>query len=82
MQDVHVKLKPRLPQQEQHSTSSSFHQQIELTFKEEISEKLHVGHNFMWCWNLDTSESWSEIPVKFWNVVLEKDGEDQLDRSC
>ena len=25
---------------------------------------------------------WSEIPGKFWNVVLEKDGEDQLDRSC
>jgi hypothetical protein len=22
------------------------------------------------------------IPGKFWNVVLEKDGEDQLDRSC
>jgi len=24
----------------------------------------------------------SEIPGKFWNVVLEEDGEDQLDRSC
>jgi len=23
-----------------------------------------------------------ETPGKFWNVVLEKDGEDQLDRSC
>jgi len=31
---------------------------------------------------LDTSESRKEIPVKFWNVVLEKDGEDRLDRSC
>jgi hypothetical protein len=24
----------------------------------------------------------SETPGKYWNVVLEKDGEDQLDRSC
>ena len=30
----------------------------------------------------DTTESKSKIPWKFWNVVLEKDGEDQLDRSC
>jgi hypothetical protein len=30
---------------------------------------------------LDTSESRSEIPEKFWNVVLEKNGEDHLDRS-
>jgi len=34
-----------------------------------------------WCRNLDTSECRSEIPGKFWNVVLEKDGE-HLDRSC
>jgi hypothetical protein len=27
----------------------------------------------------DTSESRSETPGKFWNVVLERDGEDQLD---
>ena len=33
-------------------------------------------------WNLDVSGSRSEIPGEFWNVVLEKDGEDQLDRSC
>jgi hypothetical protein len=30
----------------------------------------------------DTSKSRPEIPGKFRNVVLEKDGEDQLDRSC
>jgi hypothetical protein len=30
----------------------------------------------------DTSESRSEIPGKFWHVVLEKAGEDQLDQSC
>ena len=28
------------------------------------------------------SGSRSDIPGKFLNVVLEKDGEDQLDRSC
>jgi hypothetical protein len=38
--------------------------------------------SFVWCWNLDTSESRSDIPGKFWNVVLKKNGEDQLDRSC
>ena len=32
--------------------------------------------------NLDTSEIRSEIPGKCLNVILEKDGEDQLDRSC
>jgi hypothetical protein len=29
-----------------------------------------------------TSESRSEVSGKFWNVVLEKNREDQLDRSC
>jgi len=32
--------------------------------------------------HLDTSESRTEIPGKVWNLVLEKDGEDQLDQSC
>jgi hypothetical protein len=36
----------------------------------------------VWCGNLDTSESRSGTPAKFRNVVLEKDGENQLDRSC
>jgi hypothetical protein len=31
---------------------------------------------------LDTSENRSETPWMFWNVLLEKDGEDQLARSC
>jgi len=30
---------------------------------------------------MDASGRRSEIPGKFWNVVLEKDGEDQLDQS-
>ena len=41
----------------------------------------YLEHGFVWCWNLDASGSRSEIPGKFWNVVLEKDGEDQLDWS-
>jgi hypothetical protein len=43
---------------------------------------LHLGHCFVWCWNVDTSENRSEVSGKIWNVVLEKNGEDQLDRSC
>jgi len=39
-------------------------------------------HSFIWCWNLGDLCSRSETPGKFWNVVLEKDGLDQLDRSC
>jgi len=31
---------------------------------------------FVWCWDLDTSESRQEMPGKFWNGTLEKDGED------
>jgi hypothetical protein len=42
---------------------------------------LHLEDSTAWCWNWDTSESRSEIPGNFWNVVLKKDG-DQLDRSC
>jgi hypothetical protein len=43
---------------------------------------LHLEHSFVLCWNLDTSDSRSETPTKVWNVMLEKDGEDQFDRSC
>jgi hypothetical protein len=34
-------------------------------FKDETCEVLHLEHNFVWCWNLDTSKSRSEIPGKF-----------------
>jgi len=43
---------------------------------------LHLEHNLVGCWNLDDCESRSEIPREFWNVVLEMDGNEQLDRSC
>jgi hypothetical protein len=35
---------------------------------------LHLERSFVWCWNLDTSESGSEIPQTFRFVVLEKMG--------
>ena len=53
MQHVHVKLKPRLPWQEQHSTGSSFHQQTGLTFKDEISE------SYTWGITLCGAETWT-----------------------
>jgi hypothetical protein len=42
---------------------------LDLTFQEETIEVLNLGHNTLSCWNLDTSESKSEIPGKFWNVL-------------
>jgi hypothetical protein len=37
--------------------------------------------SFVLCWNLDASGNKSETRGKFWNVVLEGGGEDQLDQS-
>jgi len=53
----------------------SFHQQIGPKLKEETRKVLHLLHSFVMCWNLDISESRWEMSGKFWNVVLEKDGE-------
>jgi hypothetical protein len=50
--------------------------------EEETSKVLHLEYSFIWCWKLDVSGSISETAEKFRNVVLEKNGEDQLDRSC
>jgi len=46
-----------------------------------VSKLVRVEHSFVCGWGFDTSESRSEIPGKFWNV-LEKDGGHQLDQSC
>ena len=43
---------------------------------------LRLEHGSLWCWNLDAPGNRSETPGKFWNVVLEKDVEDYLDRLC
>ena len=65
MQDVHGKLNKGLPLQSSTRQEHSFHQELGLTFKEETSQVLHLEHDFVWCRNLDNSESRSEIPVKF-----------------
>jgi hypothetical protein len=36
-----------------------------LRAKEEISEVLHLEHSFVWCGNLDPSETRSEVPGMF-----------------
>jgi hypothetical protein len=59
----------------------AFYKQNGLGTEEETSKMLHWEYSSIWCWNLDTSGSKSETPGKFWNVVLEKDG-DQLDQAC
>ena len=59
-----------------------FHQQTGLKFKEQNSRKLALKHGFVWCWKLDTLESRLETPGKFWNGVLEKDEDDQMEQLC
>jgi len=62
-----------LPWQKLHSARIRlFYQQIGLQFEEETNKMLHLGHGFVWRWNLDTLGSRSEIPGKYWNVVMEK----------
>jgi hypothetical protein len=39
-----------------------------------------MEYRFLLRWNLDTLEV--EVPGKFWKVVPEKEGEDQLDQLC
>jgi len=54
-------------------TGSSIQQEENgLKFKEGTSEMLHLEHGVVWCWNLDTSESKPEMPLKFLNVPIEK----------
>ena len=43
---------------------------------------VHLERSFVWCWNWHTSKSRSEIPRKFWNVVLENGGEIHYHLSC
>ena len=46
-----------------------------------FSQCAHEAVN-IFCTYMDALGSRSETPGKFWDVVLEKDGKDQLDRSC
>jgi len=62
------------------NTINKTDRQIRLRYKEENMQVVlvHMKHSRVWCWNLDASESRWEVSWKFWNVVLEKDVEDQL----
>ena len=42
-----------------------FNKKIGLKFEEETSTVLQLKYSCVWCWNLDTSASRSEIPGKF-----------------
>jgi hypothetical protein len=39
----------------------TYHQQIELKFRDETSEVLHLEYSFVCCWYIDTLEIRSEI---------------------
>ena len=47
-------------------------QQIGLKSKDENSGVLVLERNFLRCWEVHTSKIRSEIPEKFWNVLLKK----------
>jgi hypothetical protein len=70
----------KITMEKQYSTIwKLLHQHTELKFREEITQTLHWGHSYVWCWTLVTSGRKSEIPSKVWKVVLVKGGEDQLE---
>jgi len=83
MEVVLVKLNPWLPWQKPHLRRRRIIlQQIGLKFEQETIQMLRLEHGCVWCWNLDAPGNRTDTPGKFQNVVLEKDGEDQFDRSC
>jgi len=41
---------------------------------------LHLEHSVVWCCNLDTLESKSEMPLKFLNMLIEISWTDLLGR--
>ena len=71
-----MKLSPICHRKSRIQREESFRQQIGLKFKDQASEMQHLEHS----WNVGTSENRREVHRKFLSMVLEKDGEDQLDR--
>jgi hypothetical protein len=55
----------------------SFRQKFALAFKDENSKFVHLKHNFV----IEHFSKRSEIRENFLNVMMEKDGDGQLDRS-
>jgi hypothetical protein len=61
-------IKSRIAMAKAAFNKKTFHQQMELKFKTETNEALHLEHSFVWCRNLDSSESIflrSEVAGKF-----------------
>jgi hypothetical protein len=78
LHDIHVKLNPGISWQKHHSRRRRFFTiKFYLNSRKKLLKVLNLKHSFVWCWKLDTWESRSRMPGKFWNVVLEKDGEDK-----
>jgi len=46
---MYSEIKSRLAMAKAAFKNKSFHQQVELKFKEETGEVLHLEHNFLWC---------------------------------
>ena len=61
MHDLRMKLNPASPRQKQHYTRRLFDQKLGVKFKEETSFVPHLVYSFVWCGNLDSSESGSEL---------------------
>jgi hypothetical protein len=53
---------------------------LDCHLRQKLEELLNLENSFVWWSKLDNSGSRSKIPWKFWNTVLEKDGENQLYR--
>jgi hypothetical protein len=58
-------IKARIAMAKAAFNKKTLHQQIRLSAKEETNEVLHLEHSFVWCGNLDSSETRSEEPGKF-----------------
>jgi hypothetical protein len=63
-------------------TKTPFTSKMELRLRKKLATCYVGSIAFVWCWNLDAAENRSEISGNFWNVVLQKVREDELDRSC
>jgi hypothetical protein len=60
--------KPAFNQKKTHFTSK-----LDLRAKEEISEVLHLERSFVWCGNLDSSETRSDVEsFEMWCRRMEK----------
>ena len=77
-----MKLNPGLSWQEQHSARGKFF----LVSKLNLNMRKKLVKYYIWIIAVYGAENWSEstseMPGHFLNVVLMKDRKDQLDRSC